>query len=197
MNRYFSTIRDAIDQIKKGRMIIIVDSPKRENEGDFYIPTDKVSPQHIITMIQRGGGLVCTAITPTQAYNLSLALMIDPLSNTEKTHVNFTISVNAKNGITTGVSAFDRAKTIKILANPKSKQSDITKPGHVFGLVAKPGGVLERDGHTEAAVDLARIANLTPAGVLCEIVGNDGRIPKLKDLIKRFQDNFLVIGSPI
>jgi 3,4-dihydroxy 2-butanone 4-phosphate synthase/GTP cyclohydrolase II len=187
MNSYFSTIPDAIDQIKKGRLLILVDNPKRENEGDFYIPTDKVSPQHIITMIQRGGGLICTAITPTQAYLLSLPLMIDPLNNTEKTSVNFTISVSAKRGITTGVSAFDRVKTIRILANPKSKQSDITIPGHVFGLVAKPGGVLERDGHTEAAVDLARIANLTPAGVLCEIVGNDGRMAKLKDLIRLSQ----------
>lgn len=184
MNSYFSTIPEALDQIKKGRLLILVDNPKRENEGDFYIPTDKVSPQHIITMIQRGGGLVCTAITQAQAYRLSLPLMIAPLSNSEKTHVNFTISVNAKKGITTGVSAFDRAKTIGILANPKSKQSDITKPGHVFGLVAKRGGVLEREGHTEAAVDLARIAHLTPAGVLCEIVGIDGRMAKLKDLIR-------------
>jgi len=187
MNSYFSTIPEALDQIKKDRLLILVDNPKRENEGDFYIPADKVNPQHIITMIQKGGGLICTAITPAQVHRLSLPLMIDPLSNTEKTSVNFTISVNAKNGITTGVSAFDRAKTIKILANPKSKQSDITKPGHVFGLVAKRGGVLERDGHTEAAVDLARIANLTPAGVLCEIVGNDGRMAKLKDLIRLSQ----------
>ncbi len=187
MNGYFSTIPEALDQIKKGKMVIIVDSPKRENEGDFYIPADKVSPQHIITMIQKGGGLICTAITPTQAYHLSLPLMIDPLSNTEKTSVNFTISVNAKSGITTGVSVFDRVKTIKVLTNPRSKQSDLTKPGHVFGLVAKSGGVLERDGHTEAAVDLARIANLTPAGVLCEIVGNDGRMAKLKDLIRLSQ----------
>ncbi|MBI2617002.1 GTP cyclohydrolase II [Candidatus Gottesmanbacteria bacterium] len=184
MNSYFSTIPEALDQIKKGRLLILVDNPKRENEGDFYIPTDKVSPQHIITMIQRGGGLVCTAITQAQAYRLSLPLMIAPLSNTEKTHVNFTISVNAKKGITTGVSAFDRAKTIGILANPKSKQSEITTPGHVFGLVAKQGGILERDGHTEAAVDLARLANFTPGGVLCEIVRNDGRMAKLKDLIR-------------
>lgn len=183
MNSYFSTIPEALDQIKKGRLLILVDNPKRENEGDFYIPADKVSPQHIITMIQKGGGLVCTAITQPQAYRLSLPLMIDPLSNTEKTKVNFTISVNAKKGITTGVSAFDRVKSIKVLANPKSKQSDLTRPGHISGLVAKQGGVLERDGHTEAAVDLARIANLNPAGVLCEIVGADGKMAKLKDLI--------------
>jgi len=183
VNRYFSTIPEALDQIKKGKLLILVDNPKRENEGDFYIPADKVSPQHIITMIQKGGGLVCSAITQAQAYRLSLPLMIDPLSNTEKTKVNFTISVNSKMGITTGVSAFDRVKSIKILANPKSKQSDLTRPGHVSGLVAKQGGVLERDGHTEAAVDLARIANLNPTGVLCEIVRADGKMAKLKDLI--------------
>ncbi|MBI3115084.1 MAG: GTP cyclohydrolase II [Candidatus Kerfeldbacteria bacterium] len=187
MNSFFSTIPEALDQIKKGRLLILVDSPKRENEGDFYIPADKISPQHIITMIQKGGGLVCAAITQAQAYRLSLPLMIDPLSNTEKTKVNFTISVNAKRGVTTGVSAFDRAKTIRILADPKSKQSDITKPGHVFGLVTKQGGVLERDGHTEAAVDLARIANLTPAGVLCEIIGIDGRMAGFKDLVSLSQ----------
>lgn len=184
MNSYFSTIPEALDQIQKGRMSIIVDSPKRENEGDLYIPADKVNPQHIITMIQKGGGLVCVAMTQAQAHRLSLPLMIDALSNTEKTKVNFTISVNAKNGITTGVSAFDRTKTIKVLASPNSKPSDRTQPGHVFGLVAKRGGVIERDGHTEAAVDLARLANLTPAGVLCEIVGADGEMAKLKDLIK-------------
>lgn len=187
MNRHFSTIPEVLDQIKKGKLLILVDNPKRENEGDFYIPADKVSPRHIITMIRRGGGLVCTAITQSQAHRLSLPLMIDPFSNTEKTKVNFTISMNAKKGITTGVSVFDRVKTIRILANPKSKPSDITKPGHVFGLVARRGGVLERDGHTEMAVDLARIANLTPAGVLCEIVGTDGRMAKLKDLINLSQ----------
>ncbi len=188
MNRYFSTIPEVLDQIKKGNMVILVDSPKRENEGDFYIPADKVSTQHIITMIQKGGGLICAAITQAQAYRLSLPLMIDPLSNTEKTKVNFTISVNAKKGITTGVSAFDRVKTIRILVNPKSKQSDLTRPGHVFGLVAKQGGVLERDGHTEAAVDLARLANLTPAGILCEVVGADGRMAKIKNLINLSQE---------
>ena len=165
-------------------MLILVDNPKRENEGDFYIPADKVSPQHIITMIQKGGGLVCTAITQSQAHHLSLPLMTDPLSNTEKTNVNFTISVNAKKGITTGVSAFDRAKTIRILANPKSKQSDLTRPGHVSGLVAKQGGVLERAGQTEASIDLAKLAGLYPAGVICEIMKEDGTMARMPDLIK-------------
>lgn len=185
--RSFSTIPEALDQIKKGKMLILVDNPKRENEGDFYIPADHVTPKVIIYMIRYGGGLVCAAITKQQAFRLSLPMMVTPEENTEKTRVNFTISVNAKDGITTGVSAFDRAKTLMVLASPKSKPSDLTKPGHVFGLVAKPGGVLERAGHTEAAIDLARIANLTPAGVLCEIVGADGKMAKLKDLMNLCQ----------
>lgn len=182
-----STISQAIEEIKNGKMIIIVDDPDRENEGDFYIPTDKAIPQSIITMINFGGGLICTAITKQQAFNLQLPLMINPLDNNEKTHVNFTVSVNAKNDITTGVSAFDRLKTIKILANPKSDPTDLSRPGHVFGLVANNGGSTERNGHTEAAIDLSRLAGLTPAGVLCEIVGADGKMAKLPELTELAQ----------
>lgn len=184
MKSYFSTIPEVLDQIKKGKPLILVDNPNRENEGDFYIPADYVTPKVITGMIRYGGGLICAAITKQQACRLSLPLMVTPEENTEKTKVNFSVSVNAKKGISTGVSAYDRAKTIKILANPKSKPSDLTRPGHVFGLIAKEGGILERAGHTEAAVDLARLAHLTPAGVLCEIVRADGRMAKLKDLIK-------------
>ncbi len=181
---HFTSIPQAIKEIKMGKMLIIVDNPDRENEGDFYIPVEKATHKSILTMIKLGGGLICTAITKQQAFNLQLPLMVDPLENKEKTKVNFTVSVNAKIGITTGVSAFDRLKTIKVLANPKSLPSDLSCPGHVFGLVAKNNGVLERDGHTEAAVDLARLANFTPAGVVCEIVGQDGEMAKLPELIK-------------
>ncbi|MBI2442527.1 MAG: GTP cyclohydrolase II [Candidatus Levybacteria bacterium] len=180
---YFATITEAIEDIKQGKMLIIVDSPRRENEGDFYVPVDKTTPEYILTMIKFGGGLLCAAITRQQAVNLQLPLMVAPFENSEKTKVNFTVSVNAKIGITTGVSAFDRFKTINILADSKSTPSDLSRPGHVFGLVAKNGGVLERDGHTEAAVDLARLAYFTPAGVLCEIVGSDGNMAKLPELI--------------
>ena len=135
-------------------------------------------------MIRLGGGLICCAITKTQVERLFLPLMVDPSENNEKTQVSFTVSVNAKVGITTGVSAFDRAKTIKVLADPNSKPTDLVKPGHVFGLVAKNGGVLERPGHTEAAVDLAKLANLTEAGIICEILKEDGHMAKLSDLIK-------------
>ncbi len=181
---HFTAIPQAIKEIKMGKILIIVDSPTRENEGDFYIPAEKATTESILTMIKLGGGLICTAITKQQAFNLQLPLMVDPLENTEKTKVNFTVSVNAKIGITTGASAFDRLKTIKVLTNPKSLPSDLSRPGHVFGLVAKNRGVLERNGHTEAAVDLARLATLQPAGVLCEIVGSDGNMAKLPELIK-------------
>ena len=181
----FCTVPEAIEEIKKGRMLIIVDSPKREDEADLYISADAATPETVNTMLKYGGGILCTAITAGQAHNLQLSAMIPLGKNTEKTGVNFTISVNAKKGITTGVSAYDRAKTIRILANPKSKAEDITKPGHVFGLVARAGGLLKREGHTEAAVDLARLAGRAPAGVLCEIVGKNGRMAKGVE-IRRF-----------
>lgn len=191
----FATITEALEDIKKGRMIILLDSPKRENEADFYIPAEKVTPQVITTMIRKGGGLVCVAITQNQAHNLSLPLMVDMLENREKTGVNFTVTVNAKKGISTGISSFDRAKTIRVVANPASKPSDLVMPGHVFGLVAKQGGVLERPGHTEAAVDLARLANLTSAGVLCEIISDRGKTANPTEVQKLAEELQLKIIS--
>lgn len=183
----FATIPEAIEDIKQGKMLIIVDSPTRENEGDFYIPVDTATPESILKMVKLGGGLICTAITKQQATSLQLPLMVDPLENSETTKVNFTISVNAKKGITSGVSVYDRLNTTKVLANPKSSSSDLSRPGHVFGLIAKSGGVLKRDGHTEAAVDLARLAGFNAAGVLCEIVGSNGHMAKLPELVKLAQ----------
>ncbi len=181
---FFANIPEAVSEIKKGKMLIIVDASNREDEGDFYIPAEKVTPQLINTMIKFGGGLICCAITKQQASRLKLPLMVKPSKNTEKTKVNFTISVNSKKGITTGVSAYDRAKTIKVITNPHSSSNDLARPGHVLGLIAKDGGILERAGHTEAAVDLAKLAQLSPAGVLCEIVGKDGKMAKPSELIR-------------
>lgn len=192
---YFCNIDEAISEIKKGRMLILVDNPKRENEGDFYIPADKVSPQAITTMIRFGGGLVCCAITPQQAIRLHLPLMVDLPENTERTKVNFTISVNAKTGITTGVSAGDRARTIKVLTSPHSSSEDLVRPGHVLGLITQDRGVLVREGHTEAAVDLARLSSLNPAGVLCEILKDNGQIARLTDLYKLSQELNIKIVS--
>lgn len=180
----FCTIPNAIDELKKGKMLIVVDDPRRENEGDFFCPTETITSTQLTQMIRLGGGLICVAITRSQAAQLSLPLMVEPQKNTENTKVNFAISVNAKNGITTGVSSYDRAKTIKILGNPKSKAEDLVRPGHVFPLIAATGGVIERQGHTEAAVDLVRLAGFAPAGVLCEILSNNGRIARLPDLVK-------------
>ncbi|MDO8551924.1 MAG: GTP cyclohydrolase II [bacterium] len=184
LKKKFCTVPEAIAEIKKGKMLIVVDSPKRENEADLYIPADAATGENINTMLKYGGGIVCTAITPKQAHNLRLSAMVPLRQNTEKTGVNFTISMNAKRGITSGVSAYDRAKTIRILANPKSRPSDIVKPGHVFGLVARAGGLLKREGHTEAAVDLARLAGREPAGVLCEIVGKNGRMARGAEILR-------------
>ncbi len=180
----FASIPEVLKDIKTGRMIILLDNPKRENEADFYIPAEKITPEIVTTMIKKGGGLICVAITAGQAHKLKLPLMVDILENKETTGVNFTVTINARQGITTGISAFDRAKTIQILANPSSLPSDIVMPGHVFGLVAKQGGVLERPGHTEAAVDLARIANLSSAGALCEIISDSGKTANLPEIEK-------------
>lgn len=183
MNITQTTIQEAIEEIKRGKILILLDE-KREKEADLYIPTDKLTPQIINTMIKFGGGLICTAITQKQAHQLTLPLMVEPLDNAEKTGVNFTISVDAKKDTTTGVSVNDRFKTIKALSNPKAKPQDLLRPGHIFGLIAQNGGALERAGHTESAVDLARLANLNPAGVLCEILSDNGQTAKLPDLIK-------------
>lgn len=182
--RNLCTAQEAIKEAKKGRMLIVVDSPKRENEADFYVPAGAAAPARINTMLKYGGGLVCAALTEEQARRLGLPLMVPLLENAEKTRVNFTVSVNAKKGVTTGVSAHDRARTIRILADPRSSPADIVKPGHVFGLVARSGGLLEREGHTEAAVDLARLAGLSPSGVLCEIVGANGRMAKRREIMR-------------
>lgn len=177
-------ITEAIKHIKQGGMLIVVDDEARENEGDFYVASDKVTPEIINTMINHGGGLICCAISRKQASLLHLPLMVANSRNTEKTGVNFTVSVNAKDNTTTGVSAFDRAETIRVMASPKSNPGQLTRPGHVFGLIARDGGVIERDGHTEAAVDLAKLAGLNPSGVLCEIVGKDGQMAKTEELRK-------------
>ena len=191
----FATIPQALEDIKKGKMLIILDNPKRENEADFYLPAEKVTPRAITTMIRKGGGLICVAITQEQAHRLALPLMVDILENKEKTGVNFTVSLNAREGITTGISSFDRAKTIKLMSDPASKPSDIVMPGHVFGLVAKQGGVLARAGHTEAAVDLARLANLKSAGVLCEIISDSGKAANLSEVKKLAEELQIKIVS--
>jgi 3,4-dihydroxy 2-butanone 4-phosphate synthase/GTP cyclohydrolase II len=180
----FSSIPEALEDIKAGKLIILVDDPDRENEGDFFIPAELATPEKVNFMLHHGRGLLCVAVDMRQAQRLGLSPMVPIHQNTESTKVNFAISVNARRDITSGISAFDRAKTIAVLADPKARPSDITKPGHVFPLIAQPGGLNARQGHTEAAVTLSTLGNYSPAGVVCEILNEDGTMAKLPDLIK-------------
>jgi 3,4-dihydroxy 2-butanone 4-phosphate synthase/GTP cyclohydrolase II len=180
----FDPIEDIIKEIRAGRMVVVTDDEDRENEGDLVMAAEKITPEAVNFMRQWGGGLVCTPITDERAEQLGLQRMV--LENRESYRTDFTVSVDgsAAHGVTTGISAHDRSKTIQLLADPKSKPSDLVQPGHVFPLRAKAGGVLRRAGHTEASVDLARMAGLQPAGVLCEILNADGTMARLPELLK-------------
>ena len=182
MKKVFTTVEEAIHTARRGKMLIIVDDPKRENEADLFIPADAATPRSVETMIRHGGGILCVAMTRERAARLELPPMVPRGENTETTGVQFTVSVNARRGVTTGVSPRDRAKTIRLLASPKTRARDLTRPGHVLGLIARDGGLLERRGHTEAAVDLARLALRAPLGVLCEVVGKGGRMARGKEI---------------
>ncbi|OPX18065.1 bifunctional 3,4-dihydroxy-2-butanone 4-phosphate synthase/GTP cyclohydrolase II [candidate division WOR-3 bacterium 4484_100] len=182
-----SSIEEAIKDIKKGKLVIVVDDENRENEGDFIGAAQKVSAKMVNFMAKYGRGLICAPLTPERLEALNIPIMVNENTSLHGTH--FTVSVDYKKGTTTGISAYDRAKTIKALIDPKTRPEDLARPGHVFPLRAVNGGVLRRAGHTEASVDLARLAGLYPAGVLCEIMDSDGRmarLPKLKKLARQF-----------
>lgn len=175
-------ISEAINDIKNGKVIIVVDDENRENEGDFVYPAEIVTPEIINFMASKGRGLICVPLTPERCSQLKLNPMVD--NNTELMETAFTVSVDLKgNGVTSGISASDRSKTIKALVDDNTKPQDLAKPGHIFPLVGKPGGVLRRTGHTEAAVDLSRLAGFKPAGVVCEIMNEDGTMARLPELI--------------
>ena len=177
---------DSVDavvrDIRAGKPVIVVDDAERENEGDLVLAAEKATAESINFMMRFGRGLICVPITSERAARLGLNRMV--LDNRESFKTDFTVSVDATQGVTTGISAEDRAKTIRLLANPKSQPGDLVQPGHIFPLRAKAGGVLQRSGHTEAAVDLARLAGLDASGVLCEIVKDDGTMARLPDLLK-------------
>ena len=178
-----NTIKSAINDIKNGKVIIVVDDKNRENEGDFLAAAELITPSIINFMATHGRGLICAPITENIARKLKLNLMVG--TNTDPQDTAFTVSVDLSgNGVTTGISATDRAKTIKALIDSKAAPENFSKPGHVFPLVAKNGGVLRRTGHTEAAIDLPRLAGLEPAGVIVEIMNEDGSMARLKDLVK-------------
>lgn len=196
----FNTVEKAIEDIKAGRVVIVVDDEGRENEGDFIAAAEMVTPDIINFMISRGRGLVCVPCTPERLDELRIPSMVAEDSNTSTNETAFAVSIGAKNKITTGISAADRAVTIAHLTDPEARADDFSKPGHVFPLRAKPGGVLQRAGHTETAVDLARLAGLFPAGVICEIMNEDGsmaRVPQLEVIAAKFGLNMITVADVI
>src|SRR5215470_4033892 len=178
----FATIEEAIKEIQDGRMVIIVDDEDRENEGDLMIAAEKVTPDAINFMATNGRGLICLPMMGHRLDELHIPLMVSDHSNTSQYGTAFCVSIEARRNVSTGISAFDRAQTILTAVDPKTKPNDLARPGHIFPLRAREGGVLLRPGQTEASVDLARLAGLTPAGVICEIMNEDGTMARMPDL---------------
>ncbi len=194
----FNTIEEGIEDIKKGKMVILVDDEDRENEGDLTMAAEAVTPEAINFMAMHGRGLICLSLTSERVEQLQLPMMTT--DNTSSFGTAFTISIEAKKGVTTGISAADRATTIKAAIDPKSKPADLARPGHVFPLRARSGGVLQRAGQTEGSVDLARLAGLYPAGVICEIMNDDGtmaRVPHLMEFAKKFHLKIITVKDLI
>ncbi len=183
------TVPEAIETLKQGKMIIIVDDEERENEGDLMIAAEKVTPEAINFMAKEARGLICASMTEKRSEELALPLMVH--DNTSHFQTPFTVSVDAKHNTTTGISAYDRAVTIQCLIDPQTKPQDLSRPGHIFPLRARDGGVLVRTGQTEASVDLAKIAGLYPAGVICEIMKEDGTMARMPDLVV-FSEKFSI-----
>jgi len=194
----FDRVEDAIEEIRRGRMVIVADDEDRENEGDLVCAASEVTPETINFMSKHGRGLICVAVTGERADELGLPLMTE--NNTDPQRTAFTVSVDADTrfGVTTGISAFDRAKTIQVLLDPDSRPPDLRRPGHIFPLRARAGGVLRRVGQTEAAVDLARLAGLPAAGVICEILKEDGtmaRRPELEEIARKYDLRFITVAQ--
>jgi 3,4-dihydroxy 2-butanone 4-phosphate synthase/GTP cyclohydrolase II len=199
MEKYkFNMIDEALDDIANGKIVILVDDEDRENEGDLCMAAEMVTPEAINFMARHGRGLVCLSLIPERVEELKLSMMTD--ENTSSFGTAFTVSIEAKKGVTTGISAADRAKTIKTAIDPKTRSEDLARPGHVFPLKARPGGVLQRAGQTEGSVDLARLARLYPAGVICEIMNDDGtmsRVPELMEFAKKHNLKIVTIKDLI
>jgi 3,4-dihydroxy 2-butanone 4-phosphate synthase/GTP cyclohydrolase II len=189
----FATIPEAIDDIARGRIVIVVDDADRENEGDLIVAAEKVTPETIAFMVRYTSGVICMPVLGERLDELRIPLMV--ASNTDHQGTAFTVSVDARRGVTTGISAADRARTIRTLIDPATLPEDVLRPGHIFPLRYREGGVLRRAGHTEAAVDLARLAGLYPAGVLCETVNDDGTMARLPDLARFAKEHDLRLIS--
>jgi 3,4-dihydroxy 2-butanone 4-phosphate synthase/GTP cyclohydrolase II len=193
----FNTIEEALEDLKKGKMIVVVDDEDRENEGDLLMPIETVTPEAVNFMATYGRGLICAPVEKSKARELDLEPMV--VNNSDPKETAFTVSIDYVGG-TTGISAFERADTLKRLIDPSTEAKDFSRPGHIFPLVAKAGGVLKRAGHTEAAVDLARLAGFKPAGVICEIMSDDGtmaRVPELMTYVKRHNLKIITIADLI
>lgn len=188
-----ATIERALDDFRSGRMIIVVDDEDRENEGDLVMAAERVTPEAVNFMTKFGRGLLCVALTGERVDALGLPLMVEGQINESQFGTAFTVSVDARQGITTGISAHERALTIRALIDPNTTPADLAQPGHVFPLRARDGGVFVRAGHTEAAVDLARLADLRPAGVICEILADDGTMARLPELMVFAQEHDLTL----
>lgn len=194
----FDEVEDAINDIAAGKLVIVTDDEGRENEGDLIFAASKVTPELVNMMIRYGSGIVCVPMLEPQLKRLGLGPMV--AQNRESQRTDYTVTVDAAEGVTTGISAYDRAETIRILGDPKARPEQLVQPGHVFPLRARAGGVLQRAGHTEAAVDLALLAGLPPSGVICEIVKEDGEMARLPDLVefkKRFGLRLISIAQLI
>ena len=192
-SEYLSSIEEIIEDARNGRMFILVDDEDRENEGDLIIPAQMATPDAVNFMATHGRGLICLALTPDRCEELNLPLM--DAHNQSRLATAFTVSIEAADGVTTGISASDRAHTISVAIDPHKGKSDLATPGHVFPLMARDGGVLVRAGHTEAAVDICRMAGLTAAGVICEIMNDDGNMARMPDLIPFAQKHGLKIAT--
>jgi len=190
---FLSSTEEILTDIRNGRMVILVDDEDRENEGDLIIPAQFVTPDHINFMATHGRGLICLAMDQDNVDRLGLPPMA--ARNTEAFSTAFTVSIEAREGVTTGISAADRARTIQVAIDPNATHQDIVTPGHIFPLSAKDGGTLVRTGHTEAAVDLARLCGLRPAGVICEIMNDDGTMARLPDLVSFAQHHGMKVGT--
>jgi 3,4-dihydroxy 2-butanone 4-phosphate synthase/GTP cyclohydrolase II len=198
MTSPFDTIEDAIRDLKRGRFVILVDDEDRENEGDLVISAEKITPQAINFMAKHGRGLICLALSPERVEELQLPPQAP--ENTAAFGTAFTVSIDARHGITTGISALDRAKTVRVAIDPKTKPGDLARPGHIFPLKAQKGGVLRRAGQTEGSVDLARLSGHYPAAVICEIMNEDGtmaRVPQLVEFTKRHRVKLVTIKALI
>ncbi len=190
---YLSPIEEIIADARNGRMFILVDDEERENEGDLVIPAQMATPETINFMAKHGRGLICLAMTSKRVKDLELPLM--PRRNISRLQTAFTVSIEAKDGITTGISAADRARTVQVAIDGGRGKNDISSPGHIFPLEARDGGVLVRAGHTEASVDVARLAGLNPSGVICEVMNEDGTMARLPDLVKFAQFHGLKVAT--